>query len=238
RELLQALHRLLAAAREGRRLRLGADAGEHRDVGAHDEAVRLAAREDDRLYLCVAVEPREDPGELLFEIRPQRVHRLAGHVHEDGGHAARLDVETKSGCRHSYSRVRMHAPPRPPAAQMEMSAELPLRAASSRSAWWTSRAPVAANGCPRLIDPPLGLSFPSGTSPAGSAPARCSSAKALEAKACRLERTCAANASWISTRSRSASFIPARRSTLGTENAGAWSSCQAGSTAAYAYSRR
>src|SRR5205814_1683766 len=59
-----------------------------------------------------------------------------------------------------------------------------------------------------------------------------------EREAWRLESTCAAKASWISTRSMSLSFIPARLSAFGAENAGACRSCQPGSTAAYAYARR
>src|SRR5205823_7385948 len=40
---------------------------------------------------------------------------------------------------------------------------------SSRSAWWTRRAPVAPKGCPRAMLPPRGLIFSSGISPTGVA---------------------------------------------------------------------
>src|SRR5438270_283399 len=137
-----------------------------------------------------------------------------------------------------YVRSRTQAAPRPPAAQMEISAVFLPFSSSSRSAWCTRRAPVAAKGWPRAMLPPRGFSFSSGTSPMGSAPPRCSSANFFELQAWRLESTCAAKASWISTRSMSLSFIPARLSAFGAENAGACRSCQPGSTAAYAYARR
>src|SRR5881296_360107 len=82
-----------------------------------------------------------------------------------------------------YVRSRTQAAPRPPAAQMEISAVFSPFSSSSRSAWCTRRAPVAAKGWPSAMLPPRGFSFSSGTSPMGSAPPRCSSANFFELQA-------------------------------------------------------
>src|SRR5206468_5871389 len=220
-QLLEPGHRLLPAARERLRLFARLHPLQHLHVGAGDEPVRLAAGEDERGDRRIVRGAAQEPFELGLEVRPQRVDRLAGYFHPQNAHAlaGRLQAEGRSG--HVYSRVRMHAPPRPPAAQMETSAVPSPRVDISRSAWCTRRAPVAPNGWPSAIDPPFGLIFSSGGSPIGSAPPRCSSANFFEPQACRLERTCAENASWISNRSTSDTRMPARRSTLGTAKAGA-----------------
>src|SRR5205814_463380 len=221
----------------------GADPLQRLHVGAGDEPVRLPAGKHDRGDRRIVRGAAEQLLELAGEVGAERIDRLAGDVHEDDPDAGGCDLESERAvCRlwsarcHVYSRVRMQAAPSPPAAQIDTSPVAALRAAISRSAWCTRRAPVAPKGCPSEMEPPFGLILFSGGSPMDSAPPRCSCANFFEPHACRLERTCAENASWISHRSTSATVIPARRSTLGTENAGACKSCQAGSTAAYAYS--
>src|SRR5439155_6434746 len=233
-QLFQLVHRLLPAARERRRFGLRLHPGQHRDVGAHDEAVGLGGGENNRLDRRVLGELLESLLELLVEIGAQRVRALARDIHQQQRDAVLSDIDAKR----AHVRSRMTAAPRPPAAQTEISAVFLPFSSSSRSAWCTIRAPVAANGWPSAILPPRGLIFSSGISPIGCAPPRCSSANFFDAQACRFERTCAAKASWISTRSMSFSVIPARFSALGAVKAGACRSCQFGSTAAYAYDLR
>ena len=74
----------------------------------------------------------------------------------------------------------------------------------------TTRAPVAPNGWPMAIEPPVTLKRSKSITPSGSLRPSSSSANFFEANAFMLERICAANASCISTRSMSASFSPAR----------------------------
>src|SRR5216683_1235258 len=237
-QLLEPRHRLLTAARERFRLLPHLHPLEHLHVGPGDESVRLAAGQDQRGDRRIVRGAPQEQFQLVLEIRPERVDWLAGDVHPHHADAVARRLQPESLRGHVYSRVRMQAPPRPPAAQMETRAVPSPRADISRRAWCTSRAPVAPKGCPSAMDPPFGLIFSAGGSPIGSAPPRCSSANFFDPQACRLERTWAEKASWISNRSMSGTRMPARRSTSGTAKAGACSSCQAGSTAAYAYSLR
>src|SRR5262249_22454616 len=232
-QLFEAVHRLLAAARERGGFGLRLDLGEHLDVGAHDEAVGLGGGEDHRLDRRIFRQFPEALLELLVEVGAQRVGRLAGDVHQD-----QRDAVPGVDAERAHVRSRMMAAPSPPAAQTEISAVFLPFSSNSRSAWWTMRAPVAANGWPSAMLPPRGLIFSSGISPTGVAPPRYSSANFFDPHACRFDSTCAEKASWISKRSMSFAVMPARFRTLGTEKAGAWRSCQSGSTAAYAYSLR
>ena len=109
---------------------------------------------------------------------------------------------------------------------------------SSRDIVRACRAPVAAKGCPKLIDPPWMLSFSSGTSPkARSLPSR-SRAKSLDLKASRLDNTWALKASWMSTKSTWSRVSSARSNAMGHANEGPMSSCQPGSIAAKPQERR
>src|SRR5207247_1780471 len=87
------------------------------------------------------------------------------------------------------------AAPRPPAAHTVSKACLPFLFLSSRSVDRTMRAPVAANGWPMAIEPPLTLSFEGSTSPVAEGRPSHSSANFFDAIAFKFAATCAANAS-------------------------------------------
>ena len=59
------IHQLLGPATQRRRLLGGAEPGEFLDIGAGDEVVRLAGDEHDRAHHRVALQPRQEPIELL-----------------------------------------------------------------------------------------------------------------------------------------------------------------------------
>ena len=110
----------------------------------------LPLGDHDGLHGRVLLQRVEHRGELGAGLPGEGVHRLAGHVHEDRGHAV-LDLDpevlpvTRGSCQASGP-SRTTAAPIPPAAQTVSSAWRPLRRASSRSAWVIMRAPVAPNG--------------------------------------------------------------------------------------------
>jgi hypothetical protein len=92
-----------------------------------------------------------------------------------------------------------------------------------------TRAPVAPNGWPMEIEPPVTLKRSRSTSPIGLVRPSSASANFLEANAFMLETIWAANASCISTRSMSESSRPARSRANGAAKAGPWRSWVAGS---------
>ena len=79
----------------------------------------------------------------------------------------------------------------------------------------TTRTPVAPNGWPMAIEPPVTLKRSKSTTPSGSLRPSSSRANFFEANAFMLERICEANASCISIRSMSESSTPAAASAAG-----------------------
>ena len=82
-QVLEALQRLLRAARQRRRLGGVLRPRQHLHVGADDETVRLGGGEHHALDRGILGEPAEDLVEVLLEAVAQGVHPLAGHVVED-----------------------------------------------------------------------------------------------------------------------------------------------------------
>src|SRR5207237_2911709 len=159
--------------------------------------------------------------------------RFADQVERDDRDAVR-DFDCQSRAVHARSTTIEN--PIPPAAQTVINPNCPFLLRSSLTRVIVIRAPVAPNGCPMAIDPPITFSFDRSTSPIGSLnPAR--SAQYFDFNPSRFDNTCAANASCISTRSMSARVRPARLSATGAASTGPCSSCSPGSSAAYAYDR-
>ena len=82
------------------------------------------------------------------------------------------------------------------------------RSCSAFASEATIRPPVAANGCPAASEPPLTLSFARSIAPSGSSRPSFSRANTGSRHAFSVASTCAANASWISKRSKSADAEP------------------------------
>src|SRR5215467_6439804 len=190
------------------------------DLGSGDEVVLFSGDEDHSLHRSVVPSAIQHSLEFGPHVGREGVHPLIRLVKGDHRHAV-LDAAGEGApalhlfdfdCHHTRSR--MIAAPRPPAAQTVHSAVLRLLRLSSPNACRTTRAPVAANGWPRAIEPPLTLSLLRSTSPSGAA-RPIFFANSRKAKACRFEATCDANASCISKRSMSLSVICARSSATG-----------------------
>src|SRR6185312_8980971 len=155
----------------------------------------------------VVAQPDQERLELDLDGAAELVDGLPGEVERDHRDAV---VEDRGERRH-YARSRTSAEPIPPCAQMETSPNCASRRRISWARVVTRRAPVAPNGWPIAIDPPITLVRSQSTSPTGPArPSR--SAQADEPHACALESTWAANASWISTTPRSPQPMAARSS--------------------------
>src|SRR5215469_11156903 len=208
--LLHIARKLLSVLRGGQLL--------HKvDLGAGDEVVLFSGGENHRLHRGVLSSALQNSVEFGPHLGREGVHPLTRLVKGDHRHAVVDAVGEGAPSLHLFdfdchhTRSRMIAAPRPPAAQTVHSAVLRLLRLSSPNACRTTRAPVAANGWPRAIEPPLTLSLVRSTSPSGAArPIFFANSK--EAKACRFDATCDANASCISKRSMSLSFICARSS--------------------------
>lgn len=201
-----------------------------------EEGGLLSLRVDPRALFAgvdpstIAREPADpaDPGlRLLGPPRAgadagQATRRLFENLRSPSSYAASWRAPRLSNI--SNGRVSTAAAPSPPAAQMPSTAErLPVRA-SSLAIVVTMRAPVAPNGWPSARLPPWTLKRAGSMRPtARSLPSR-SFANASLASAFSTLSTCAANASWKSTRSASSSESPARSSALGTAMAGPMSS--------------
>jgi hypothetical protein len=131
REVLDAVHHLVAFVARALAVGFGLDGLEHRDVGARDEAVLLAGGEDDRLDVRVVFDLVEHRRERVDEVRLERVHRLTGDVHANDGYAVVALLDRESFVRH-HSASNTMAAPKPPAAQAVQRAKLPPRRLSSR----------------------------------------------------------------------------------------------------------
>src|SRR5262249_17055608 len=156
-------------------------------VGPDDEAVGLAGDEHRGFDFDVRLELGEERAKFVVEARFEDVDRLPGNVVRDHGHAVIAYARRKDA--HVASKTT--TAPRPPAAQTDKRPNCFLRFFSSRSVETTIRAPVAANGCPMAIEPPLTLILAGSISPIASPRPRCSSANFLDAMAFKLEATCA-----------------------------------------------
>src|SRR6185436_7769238 len=189
----QALSELAGVLRVELRLELE----ELLDVGAGDEDVLLAGGDDHGADRAIRVHHAEDPLEIGAQRAIHLVDRIAGLVDRNDEDSVRLLCPKALG---HVARSTTIACPMPPAAQTVMSPNCPPRLASSFTSVMRMRPPVAPNGCPIEIEPPMTLSFSRSTSPTGFVnPAR--SAQARDSSPLRLHSTCAANASCISTRS-------------------------------------
>ena len=124
------------------------------------------------------------------------------------------------------------AKPSPPAAQTVMRPNCPPRRASSFASVVVMRAPVAPNGWPIAIEPPITFSCARSTSPTGcEKPAR--SAQSGDSNPCRLRQHLRGERLvHLDEIDVAAATSPARSSAIGAANTGACSSCSPGSTAA------
>src|SRR2546426_468997 len=215
---------------EAERLPGGFDlAGEddvERRAGADQPGEPLAtarARENAELYLR---EAELGPGVIGSHAVPAGERELeptaqARSMDPDGN--ARVG-ELPGECR-AWSHQRRSstmAKPMPPCAQIDSRPNCTSRRTISFASVVTSRVPVAPNGCPIAMEPPITLMISSLIS------------QPLAAQPWKFESTCDANASCTSIRPSSFHSIPARSSALGTAKMGACSSCHPGSTAATA----
>src|SRR5438067_240575 len=198
--------------------------------GAGDEVVSLTREEGDGADTCVVRQGGEAGEEFVLHRARYDVDGLTFEVEHDGRNAVG-DLpgdggsrERGSGRRH-YGRSSTMANPIPPCAHTEMRPNWTSRRRISFESVVTRRPPVAPNGCPIAIAPPMTLMMSSLMS------------HPFAAKPWRFESTCEAKASCISMRPRSFHCMPARSSALGTAQTGACNNCQPGSTAATAYER-
>src|SRR5687767_13471529 len=217
------------------------------DVGAGNPYIRFAADQHRGVHRGVPLHPTHQRHELVLDGATELVDGLVGQIERDhrdpvshvdrkrglpSGPDQPADGDFRCGAHRVLSTT--IAKPIPPAAQTVISPNCPPRRRSSLRSVVVMRAPVAPKGCPSAIDPPITLSLALSTSPTGCEnPAR--SAHHFDSKPLRFERTWAANASCISTRSMSFKVSPARLSATGAARTGACSSCSPGSSAAYAY---
>src|SRR5258706_1164214 len=203
------------------------------DIGAGDPHVGFAAHKHRRVHSGVALEPADQRDELVLYRAGQLVDRLIREIESDDGDAV-SDFDREGGFPpRAYQpadrdfRGRAHcvlsttiAKPIPPAEQTVINPNCAPRRRSCFRSVVVILAPVAPNGCPIAIEPPMTLSFARSTSPTGcEKPAR--SAHHFDSKPLRFDNTCAANASCISTRSMSFSVSPARLRATGAAHTGA-----------------
>src|SRR5205807_1849605 len=178
---------LLPLRRQPLRLGGGRQGDEFLDVGAGDEVVRLAGEERDGAHGAIPCEPLERRVELVLDRLRDRVHRLAGGIERDHGDP----VPDFPAERRHQRRSRTRANAIPPWAQMEISPNWTSRRRISFASVVTIRPPVAPNGCPMAIEPPITLMMESSIS------------QPLAAQPWKLESTCEAKASWTSINPRS-----------------------------------
>ena len=188
------------------------------DVRAGDEVVGLARKERDRLGTGLGREPLERRVELVLHRPRDDVDGVVGEIERDDRDAI---LQFASEGRH-HRRSRTIAKAMPPCAQMEMRPSCTSRRRISLANVVTMRPPVAPNGWPMAIEPPITLIRSSSIS------------QPFSAQPVKLDSTCAANASCTSISPRSCQAMPARSSAFGTAQTGACSSCHPGSTAATA----
>src|SRR5882762_760696 len=200
----------------------GGEPNELLDVCTRDEVLGFPRKERDGSYGGVVLQRVERREQVLLHRGREFVDRLTLQVEGDDGNAVvgELPGERRAGSHQRRSSTM--AKPIPPCAQIDSRPNCTSRRVISFASVVTSRVPVAPNGWPMAIEPPITLmmswliSQPSASHP------------------CKFESTCAANASCTSILPRSFHWIPARSSALGTAKMGAWSSCHPGSTAATA----
>src|SRR5439155_9994825 len=151
----------------------------------------------------VTLPDRVERGPQLLHVRERKRVAPFGSVHPDGDEIA-LALDEDVLVRHQPRRSMMVTLAWPPPSHMVWRPHRPPVRSSSFSSVVISRAPVAPSGCPSAIAPPFTLTF------ARSAPvSRCHAS------------TTDANASLISTRSMSASVMPAFSSACAVAGIGA-----------------
>src|ERR1700694_5908203 len=247
-QALDGIEKHLTIATQPLRVRRGPQLLKLLDVGTGNPDVGLAADEHRRVHRGVALQSRHERHELVLHGAIQLVHRLVRQVEgDDRDTVADFDRQRRPiSCSHESADGGLGgahrllsttmAKPIPPAAQTVMSPNCPPRRRNSFNSVVVMRAPVAPKGCPIAIEPPITLSFALSTSPTGCENSA-RSAHHFDSNPLRFDRTWAANASCISTRSMSFSVSPARFSATGAASTGAWSSCSPGSKDAEAYER-
>src|SRR6185295_5532272 len=158
-------HHLLPLEAQSLRFGLSGERGELFDVRPGDEAVGLPRGQHHRADLGLVADADEQRFELDLHRGVELVDRLAGQVEgHDRDPVAHLGGEG----RHRYSsRSSTRAYPIPPWAQIEISPNCTSRRFISLASVVISRHPVAANGCPMAIEPPITLVMPQSTSPTG-----------------------------------------------------------------------
>src|SRR5450759_4124877 len=150
------------------------------DIGARNPNVWFATDEHRGVDGRVALESAHQRDELVLHCAVQLVDRLVREIERDDGDAVGdLDREGRFPARPDESadrdfRSRAHrvlsttiAKPIPPAAHTVISPNCPSRRRNSCRSVVVIRAPVAPNGCPMAIEPPMTLSFALSTSPTG-----------------------------------------------------------------------
>src|SRR5947209_4932244 len=213
---------VLALGREPLGFRGGGEPDELLDIGPGDEVVGLPREEGDGPYGGVLLQRLERREQVLLHGGRNLVDRLVFRIESDDGDTVVGELPGERRPRRHQRRSSTMANPMPPCAQIDRRPNCTSRRVISFASVVTSRVPVAPNGWPMAIEPPIMLMMSSLMSqPSAPHP-------------CRFESTCAANASCTSITPSSFHWIPARSSALGTAKMGAWSSCHPGSTAATA----
>ncbi len=145
-------HRMQVPHDLGRLIGVG-EGLEEPDVGAGEKAAPLGGAPHQGFDVVVFGDPLGDGDELLGDIGGDGVDRLTDPVEQGDGDAV-FDLEGEVFQVHRSQRSSTTAAPIPPAAHWVTSAVPASRRANSLAMVRIWRAPVAANGCPRLIDPP------------------------------------------------------------------------------------
>ncbi len=127
------------------------------DVGAGNETVLLSADENGSANVEIALETIEERDELILHSAIELVDRIAGKIDRDHRDAVD-DLRAECVGRCHQPRSTTIANPIPPAAHTVISPNCPSRRRSSLSSVTVMRDPVAPNGCPIAIDPPMTLS--------------------------------------------------------------------------------
>jgi hypothetical protein len=220
REARHPVEHVLAVGREPFRLGRRTELRELLDVGTGDEVVGLPREERDGTDARVLLQRLEAADELLLDRARDGIDRRALPVEGDDGDPV-PDLPGQGGRGHER-RSSTIAEAMPPCAHTDTRPNRTSRRFISFASVVTRRPPVAPNGWPIAMDPPMTLMIASSMS------------QPRAVHPWKFESTCEANASWTSIRPRSRHPMPARSSASGTALIGAWSSCHPGSTAATA----
>ena len=127
------------------------------DVGAGDEAVLLPADQNRGAHVEITLEAVEQRNELILYRAIDLVYRLSRQIERDDGNAVHY-LRCQSIGRCHQSRSTTIAKPIPPAAQTVIKPNCPFRRRSSFRSVTVMRDPVAPNGWPIEIDPPMTFS--------------------------------------------------------------------------------